>query len=418
MMDFGWAALYFLWFEVLSLPLRLVLARTRAPEDVRRFLSRVAGPVVLVLPIWYGGHVASFVTWHGFGLAWIGLALAGGAWHARRTGGLIRGLGYEWIGSGYQGTPRRAARQLAPEFIAFALFMGFIAFRRWVPEMTFEVGASAAEKFGNAMMFWSTWHGRGLPPEDYWLAGEPLTYYYWGHFHWSWLGRMGGFPAELALNLALARTTVLVFEGAWLLGRAMGLRAGWATVGAVAATWGGNPEALKQAWHVWSVPNVPYQWGGYDFWKPSRAIENVVDEFPAFSAILGDFHAHHLALPWFLGWLAILVAGPALGVEDRPFPPPGGNEKSDHVWHMDARLGRAWVGLRPEQPVEPPADRLRRGTLGGLVASRRLAAMCGGGAAGRGAGGRFDGLQSAVARRGVAAASGGREPGFLGKAAD
>ncbi len=32
-----------------------------------------------------------------------------------------------------------------------------------------------------------------------------------------------------------------------------------------------------------------------------------VNEFPAFTAILGDFHSHHMALPWLIGWLALIV---------------------------------------------------------------------------------------------------------------
>lgn len=35
-----------------------------------------------------------------------------------------------------------------------------------------------------------------------------------------------------------------------------------------------------------------------DFWRPSRMVEFTVTEFPWFSAILGDHHAHHFALPF------------------------------------------------------------------------------------------------------------------------
>jgi uncharacterized membrane protein len=76
------------------------------------------------------------------------------------------------------------------------------------------VSASAAEKFGNSMMFWSNWYARHLPPEDYWMAGRPLTYYYWGHFHWAWVARIGGFPAEIAINLGWIPTCPLGFHGA------------------------------------------------------------------------------------------------------------------------------------------------------------------------------------------------------------
>ena len=39
-MDWVWAVLFFVWFELLSLPLRLALAASPAPADVRRLISR------------------------------------------------------------------------------------------------------------------------------------------------------------------------------------------------------------------------------------------------------------------------------------------------------------------------------------------------------------------------------------------
>ena len=77
---------------------------------------------------------------------------------------------------------------------------------------TYPIDSSAAEKFLNMMLFWSSWHATGLPPEDYWLAGHSLSYYYWGHFHWAWLGHAGGFPGAIPLNLAFARAVTQVFE--------------------------------------------------------------------------------------------------------------------------------------------------------------------------------------------------------------
>jgi uncharacterized membrane protein len=175
------------------------------------------------------------------------------------------------------------------------------------------------------MLWWSTWHAGPLPPQDYWLSGHRLTYYYWGHWHWTWIGRVGGFPPELALTLAFARMVTLSWEACYLLARALGMRLWAAALAGLAAAWGGNPAALTAAWHCWHPAAPPLLqgpwvtwlrarptlcWESYDFWGPSRAISNnVVDEFPAFSSVLGDFHAHHLALPWIVAWLALLAAG-------------------------------------------------------------------------------------------------------------
>jgi uncharacterized membrane protein len=120
----------------------------------------------------------------------------------------------------------------------------------------------------------------------------------------------------LALNLAFARMVTLVWEAGWLLARAIGLRIFPAIAAGLVIAWGGNPAAFdpfiafNPSSGRWNWLWESFHWQYYDIWRPSRAIgDAVVDEFPAFSAILGDFHAHHLALPWTIGWFALLLSG-------------------------------------------------------------------------------------------------------------
>lgn len=300
--DLFLAILFFIWYEALSLPLRLAISGSPAPADVRRLLSRLAGPPLLLLPIWFGGHLSGLLLRADFGRAWFVLLLAAGGWIAlrrRSPAAVARGLGFE-------ASPR--SEHLAFDLMVFFLYLGLVLWRRWVPEMTtYVIDSSAAEKFMNAMIWWSTWHAPSLPPQDYWLAGHPLTYYYWGHWHWAWIGRVGGFPGEAAITLAFARMATLVVEGAVLLGRACGLRLWGALLAGMAAAWGGNPSAVAMAWRCFTPQG--FVWQGYDYWRPSRALgDNVVDEIPAFSAILGDFHAHHLSLGWLVAWFAMTIA--------------------------------------------------------------------------------------------------------------
>ena len=90
-MDFGWAAFFLLVTEALSLPLRVALLRTRAPADVRRVLSRAAGPVLLALPIWWLGHAAGVALSRSFGLCVLGLLVLAAGW-SLRGGGPGRGV--------------------------------------------------------------------------------------------------------------------------------------------------------------------------------------------------------------------------------------------------------------------------------------------------------------------------------------
>ena len=313
-MDFIWAILFFLWFECLSLPLRGAIVRWPMPADVRRLLSRVAGPAMLLLPIWLLAFVCGWALERWIGWVWLALTLALIGWTGRTANRPWQWFAY---GDGEAAPARRAlSREIWIDALTLGLFLGYVALRRWFPEFTtWEVNTSGAEKFPNAMIFWSNWFAHGMPPDDYWLTGHPLVYYYWGHFHWAWIGRVGGFPAELALNLSLARLTVLVWESVYVLGRALGLRAIGAAGAALASTWAGNPKAIEVAWKLIHPAANHWEWPPklqfYKFWDPSRAIHPdwVVDEFPAFSSILGDFHSHQIALPWLVAWLALCVAG-------------------------------------------------------------------------------------------------------------
>ncbi len=298
MNDFILAIAFLLGTELMSLPLRGLLARGRMEPATRRVVSRVAGAPALALVVWMAGHLwgGALSGWW-FWLALYAPLLGLAAWQAGSLGAL---LGYGGREGGFS--------RWGLDLLSLALFLGFVALRRHAPDMTaYPIDGSGAEKFTNAMLFWSAWHARELPPVDYWLAGEPLVYYYWGQFFWAWVGRMLAMPGELALNLGLARLTLLVFESAWLLGRALRLGAAWAAVGGVAAAWAGNPAALAPAWGLLRG-SMPPRWGEYPYWDARGVIPGTVNEFPAFTAILGDFHAHHLALPWLIGWLALLLA--------------------------------------------------------------------------------------------------------------
>ncbi len=306
-MEVVFVFLFFAWYEALTLPLRAALVSVTAAPDVRRVVSRLAGPVVLLVPIFFLAHITDWGLHAIVGLSWIAL-LSASAFvlarrHARATS-LSALLGY--AADSNQGT---VYRQVALDGVTLGLFLAFAWMRSWVPEMTtYVIDTSAAEKFMNSMMFWANWHATNLPPDDYWLSGHPLTYYYWGHFHWAWIGRVGGFPSELALNLAFARLVTMVFEAGYLLSRAVRLNTSWSVLAGLLVAWAGNPSAVHELWKVLQFSPQGWSWAAYNFWAPSRAIaDSVIDEFPAFTAILGDFHAHHLALPWFLAWVSVTL---------------------------------------------------------------------------------------------------------------
>jgi YYY domain-containing protein len=215
--------------------------------------------------------------------------------------------------------------------LLFALaFAAFAWFRSFAPAVV------DTEKFMDVAFISSLWRAPHLPAPDPWLSGYPINYYYFGHFLVATLakslGTQPGTAFNLGISLIFALTAVAVF------GVALNLTAALrrATAGSLLriAPYGlaavffvliaGNlrgaqvwwQDALNAATYTLSLHGNPWAWWtnrtlwpGYEWWPPSRAIPNTITEFPAFSFVLSDLHAHVLALPF-----AALAVGLALNI--------------------------------------------------------------------------------------------------------
>jgi YYY domain-containing protein len=143
-----------------------------------------------------------------------------------------------------------------------------------------------------------------FPPHDPWLAGAELNYYYLGHLAMALpLRVLGTAPAEgynlaMAVLFGLAAATVFTLSGTlWAAARAVRpeLRGGPVAAGLAAVLVClvlGDLAGVK-AWLDAAAPP-----GDYDWFAPSRVIPDTINEFPWFSFLLGDLHAHVLALPF------------------------------------------------------------------------------------------------------------------------
>jgi YYY domain-containing protein len=161
-----------------------------------------------------------------------------------------------------------------------------------------------------------------FPPHDPWMSGESLNYYYFGHLAMAWPARLlglapdAGYLLAWALLFALTASAVFTVGGTlWAAARAalgdMAPRGGPVAAGllAVALTVVLGNLAGVRAWIDAAHPPGDYDWFGV-----SRVIPGTINEFPAFSFVLGDLHAHVLALPFTLLALAfaleVALAGP------------------------------------------------------------------------------------------------------------
>ena len=163
---------------------------------------------------------------------------------------------------------------------------------------------------------------RFFPPADPWMAGEDLNYYYLGHLMAALLVRICGVEPSVGYNLAVAAFFALSVVAAFALAfslRGFVSRAGRGPVAAglwavalclVLGTVGGGEQLLSEG-----GPLREYDWFG-----ASRVIPGTINEFPSFSFVLADLHAHVMAIPFSLVVLAIALQ---LALAGPPQPPRG-----------------------------------------------------------------------------------------------
>lgn len=203
-----------------------------------------------------------------------------------------------------------------------AVFSAAYALMLWVHSFTPAIVDT--EKFMDVAFLSAIWRAPHLPPPDPWLSGYTINYYYFGHYLMALVAKLLGTQPGIAFNLALGLTFALaavaicgvaanlvaVARGA---GRSL---APAALVGALsvtltlllgdfngAQTWLANATQAVKAdptlhGNVWSWWTHHDLWMTYDWWTPSRVAPHTINEFPAFSFVLGDLHAHVLALPF------------------------------------------------------------------------------------------------------------------------
>ena len=233
---------------------------------------------------------------------------------------------------------------LATELVFTVAFFAWVIVRAYMPEIT------ATEKPMEFAFLNGVLQSDHFPPLDPWLSGYAISYYYFGYIIVAMLTLLSGVASSVAFNLAIALLFALAATGAFGLAYDLirdsktenrNLQSPISNIQSlffslfapVFLLLAGNLEGFFEALHAkgigspdfWSwldvkglagapltnsfVPNDNWWW-----WRASRVVHDVVagntqeviDEFPQFSFLLGDMHPHVLALPFVL--LALAVA--------------------------------------------------------------------------------------------------------------
>lgn len=225
--------------------------------------------------------------------------------------------------------------------VAETVFLAFFVF--WLYLRGFNPKAyGTTEKLMDLGIMQSILRSEYMPPQDMWLAGENLNYYYVGQFMASYLSRVCNCGAEYGYNFMLmmlaafgfALPASLVFNVSltYTEYRKIKSPAIVETFATLAAAIAGTAVSLTGNMHyVIYAKIVPWvrnllgldklaQASGYSFpnyWFPDatryigynpETTDKTIHEFPLYSFVLGDLHAHVINIMFVLTVVAILYA--------------------------------------------------------------------------------------------------------------
>jgi YYY domain-containing protein len=191
-----------------------------------------------------------------------------------------------------------------------------------------------------------------FPPHDPWLSGYAISYYYFGYVMAAMLAKFTATSGGMAFNLMLA--LLFSLNAAGVFGVGYNLLTAYTRRRSpdssrsnilpsflfplfllIVSNFEGFLEVLHRRGILWSSPPnfwtwlgilnlqepplqplgwIPDQW--YWWWRASRVVtdytlsgihDEVIDEFPAFSYVLGDLHPHVLAMPFVLLVIAMAL---------------------------------------------------------------------------------------------------------------
>ena len=195
----------------------------------------------------------------------------------------------------------------------------------WVWIIGFKPEAYGTEKFMDYGFLTSMMRSLWLPFEDMWYSGEPINYYYGGQYVTAWMIKLTGINVGVGYNVMRALVTTFSFCApfslVWQLMRdrfgRIGKEAPWvsATIAGWAVAFCGNfhyviygiikplvYSARGEEYNYWFPDSTRYI--GYDPDLPDKTIH----EYPAYSTVLGDLHAHYLDILFVVAVTAIAYA--------------------------------------------------------------------------------------------------------------
>ncbi len=190
----------------------------------------------------------------------------------------------------------RARFVLQDEATFLAALCGFAAIRALSPDIF------GAEKNMDFALFNTLNRASHFPPQDPWMSGLPVNYYYFGYLLFANLVRLTGVAPAVGYNLALATIGAMAFSAAVCLGNFLCGRRWAGIVSGTALVVMGNLDGARQL----VVEHLPFS--AFDYWRSTRLVPNTINEFPFFSLVHGDLHPHLMALVIDVSLIGVAIA--------------------------------------------------------------------------------------------------------------
>lgn len=154
------------------------------------------------------------------------------------------------------------------------------------------------EKFMDQAIINSLVKALNMPPIDMWFSQTPLQYYYFGQYLFAVLIKTLNTPLDIAYNLSISVSFGLAMLMATATLFLMTKSKFWAFLGSIVILLAGNLD--------YAYKTVLQNKQNYFFAEARSLVEFVITEFPAYSYILGDLHAHLINIPLVLMYISFL----------------------------------------------------------------------------------------------------------------
>jgi YYY domain-containing protein len=267
-----------LFLQVLGLAAYFLLRPVLTPRHGLYGFSKVIGLLLAVYPPW----LAASVGWVGFSQASVLVSATAvvlfGAWSYRRHRDME--------------IPRTEV--IATEILFWGCFLFQLGVRAFNPEIFW------GEKPMDFSFLNALYRASAMPPPEPWFAGSPLHYTYFGTYVVAAIGKALSIHPAVMFNLGVVVTAALTASAVFAAGTALARRWSVGVVAACLATLTGNLAGVREAISRGQF-NFDY------FWATSRVIEGTINEYPLWSFLFADLHAHMLVMPYTMSFVCALV---------------------------------------------------------------------------------------------------------------